>query len=81
MQLVLPNLDEDVHEKLRDLARSHGRTLEEEAREILRRAVADDDATSTGFGTKFSSYFSEVGLDHEIEELRGREVIPPDFGG
>ena len=37
--LTIRNLDDALKERLRALAASHGRSMEEEAREILRRAI------------------------------------------
>lgn len=80
MTLVVDDLDEVVTQKLESLARLHGRTPAEEAREILRAAMmlvpAED---SEGFGTRFSSYFKDVGLEEDIKEWRGYEVVPPKF--
>lgn len=38
--LTIPNVDEDLEERLRELARLHGRSVEAEARAILTDAVA-----------------------------------------
>ena len=38
-QLTIRDLEDDVHDRLRVRAAQHGRSMEEEAREILRRAV------------------------------------------
>lgn len=38
-QLIVRNLDEDLVRRLRELAASHGRSAEEEHRQILRAAL------------------------------------------
>lgn len=38
-QLIVLNLEDDILDKLRELARAHGRSLEQEVREILRSAI------------------------------------------
>jgi len=40
-QLVVRNLDDDVKAKLQQRARRHGRSTEEEVREILRNLFGD----------------------------------------
>jgi plasmid stability protein len=41
-QLVVRNLDDDVKAKLQQRARQHGRSTEDEVREILRNAVRNE---------------------------------------
>ena len=38
-QVIVRNLEDDVRDKLRELARSRGQSMEETVREILRSAV------------------------------------------
>jgi plasmid stability protein len=42
--------------------------MEEEARDILRDALKDDDSPTCGLGTEISSLFTRIGLDAEIPE-------------
>lgn len=77
-QLVVRNLDDDVKAKLQKRARLHGRSTEEEVRDILRNAVnKDDTASGRGLGTRMASRFAEIGLDEPIPELRGESVRVP----
>ena len=39
-QFIVRNLEDDVRDKLRELAQSHGQSMEETVRDILRCAVA-----------------------------------------
>ncbi len=41
-QLVVRNLDDDVKAKLQRRAKRHGRSTEEEVRDILRNAVKEE---------------------------------------
>lgn len=79
-QLIVPNFEGDALDRLRDLARSHGRSLEEEAREILRGAVLGQRASQPHLGSRFAGRFAAIGLDDGIQELRGELATPPDFG-
>jgi plasmid stability protein len=75
-QFVVRNVEDSVKLKLRRRARQHGRSMEEELRDILRNAVKDEDAEAGGLGTEISSLFAKAGLDFEIPELRGYEITP-----
>jgi plasmid stability protein len=83
-QLTLHNLDEALHDGLRDLAASHGRTIEEEAREILRGAVlaVHPSAANNGaakLGSRIAARFSNEGIERDIPETRGQPAVPPDL--
>ena len=75
-QFVVRNLESAVKVQLQRRARRHGRSMEEEAREILRGAVQKDDAPIRGLGSDIAALFAKVGLDAEIPELRGHHVQP-----
>jgi plasmid stability protein len=79
-QLVVRNLENAVKAKLQRRARRHGRSMEEEAREILRNEVQKDVVATGGLGREIAALFSKVGLDAEIQELRGQPLEPPSFG-
>jgi plasmid stability protein len=71
-QLLVRNLDEHVKAKLQRRARRHGRSTEEEVREILSVAVHDEAAAPRRLGSRFKVRFGRIGLDADIEELRGQ---------
>jgi plasmid stability protein len=77
-QIVIRQLDDDVKAKLQRRAREHGRSTEEEVREILRNAVREQDRPPSRLGTRISARFARIGLTEEIAELRG-EVRPADL--
>ena len=78
-QLVVRQLDDDVKEKLQRRARRHGRSTEEEIREILRNAVRSEGSIRTSLGSRIAARFRRVGLDEQIPELRDQPAKPVDF--
>jgi antitoxin FitA len=78
-QLLVRQLDDDVKAKLRRRARRHGRSTEEEVREILRNAVRDEGGARVPLGSRLAARFARVGLREDISELRGQPVHPADF--
>jgi plasmid stability protein len=77
-QLVVRNLEESVKARLRRRAARHGRSMEEEARDILRDALKREDDPPVGLGTRLARRFAGRGkrLDFDIPELRGEFVKP-----
>ncbi len=78
-QILVRNLDDDVKEKLQLRARRHGRSTEEEVREILRNAVRDQDEPELGLGSRLAARFAGLGLTEEIPEWRGYPARPADL--
>ena len=78
-QLVVRQLDDEVKAKLQRRARRHGRSTEEEVREILRNAVKDEGAPRPALGSRIAARFARIGLSEEIPELRGHSVQPAEF--
>ena len=78
-QILVRKLDEDVKAKLQRRARRHGRSTEEEVREILRAAVKDEGGRRTPLGSRLAARFAGIGLPRHIPELRGQRVRPADF--
>ncbi|HVT15964.1 MAG TPA: toxin-antitoxin system [Thermoanaerobaculia bacterium] len=78
-QLVVRRLDDEVKVKLQRLARRHGRSTEEEVREILRNAVRNEGGARAPLGSRLAARFTGVGLREDIPELRGQPVRPADF--
>lgn len=77
--MIVRQLDDDTKSKLERRARRHGRSTEEEVREILRNAVRDVDEPPTRLGSRIAARFQDVGLEHELPELRGESVRPARF--
>ena len=75
-QLLVRNLEESVKAALKKRARHHGRSMEEEVREILRTSVRASARRATPLGTAISELFRDTGLDEPIAELRGTLAVP-----
>jgi plasmid stability protein len=80
-QLVVRNIEDSVKTKLQKRAKRHGRSMEEEVREILRDAAKNEGTQRKGLGTRIASHFRKVGLrkGEEIPEFKGFTIEPPDF--
>ncbi len=78
-QLVVRNIENTVKAKLQRRARRHGRSMEEEVRDILRSAAAEENVPAGGLGTEITRLFARVGLETDIAELRGKQITPPSF--
>jgi antitoxin FitA len=78
-QLLVRNLDDDVKTRLQNRARRHGRSTEEEVREILRNAVRSEGNAKPPFGSRLAGRFAALGLDEDIPELRDQPAQPADF--
>lgn len=80
-QLLVRNLDDDVKAKLQRRAASHGHSMEEEARAILRAAADEDETThpAAGFGTRVAARFAGLGLSDDLAEPHGQGAVPAAF--
>lgn len=78
-QLLVRNLEDRLKVRLLRRAKQHGRSMEEEARDILRNALREEGTPVSGLGTEIAALFQEVGLKEEIPELRGHAVRPATF--
>ena len=78
-QFVVRNIENEVKARLQRRAARHGRSMEEEVRDILRNAVNEQDAAAGGLGTEIASLFAKIGLDEDIVELRGYNIKPASF--
>ncbi len=78
-QLLVRNLEMEVKARLQRRAARNGRSMEEEARDILRDALKADLPASTGLGTEIAALFRSTGLQEDIPEFHGYSVKPPTF--
>jgi antitoxin FitA len=62
-------------------AKRHGRSMEEEIREILRDAAKKEVRSRKGLGTEIAALFRRSGLaaGEEIAEFHGTQIQPVDF--
>ena len=74
-QLLVRNLEDRLKVRLQRRAKTHGRSMEEEAREILRNALREEEP-ARGLGTEIAALFRDRGLQEEIPELRGHAARP-----
>ena len=78
-QFTVRNLEDDVRDKLKELAQRHGHSMEEEVRTILRAAVTGRSVTRTRLGSRLARRFGALGLRIDIHELRGHPIEPLDL--
>jgi plasmid stability protein len=78
-QLLVRNLETQLKVRLQKRAKRHGQSMEEEARDILRDALKQEDTRGSGLGTEIAALFSETGLEKDIPEIRGHSVTPATF--
>jgi antitoxin FitA len=78
-QLLVRNIEQSVKTRLKRRAKQHGRSMEEEVRDILRNAANEEDRPSVGLGTQIASMFAGKAFDFEVQELRGNPVRPASF--
>ena len=79
-QLVVRNIEESVKTKLQRRAKRHGRSMEEEVREILRDATKDE-GKNRKLGTEIAELFRGIGLrpGEEIPEIHDIKLQIPNF--
>ncbi len=77
--ITIRNLDDDIKQRLRVRAAEHGRSMEEEAREILRRVMGES-APPRNLAAAIRSRLAAS--DRADLELPAREPMrePPEFG-
>ena len=77
-QILVRNLDDRVKARLERRARRNGRSMEAEAREILRNGLREEQKPAYGLGTEIANMFRGIGLKEgeEIPELHFRLEVP-----
>ena len=78
-QFVVRNLEEDVAKKLKQRAKRHARSMEDEVRHILRTAVQERAEPPRKLGTRIAQRFRGSGLSTDLPELRGVTPIAAEF--
>ena len=78
-QILVRNLEPQIKVRLQRRAKRFGRSMEEEARDILRNALREEEVPAAGLGTEIAALFSKTGLEEDIPELRGHAVTPATF--
>lgn len=78
-QFVVRHLEEEVKARLKRRAERHGRSMEEEIRQILRNAAKAADKPLPKLGTRIAARFTKTGLTEDLPELRGQRAEPIDL--
>jgi plasmid stability protein len=78
-QVIVRQLEEDVKARLKRRAERHGRSMEEEVREILRNAAREESRPVASLGSRIAARFRSTGLDADLPELRGQRPRPADL--
>ena len=79
-QLIVRGLDDDVKASLRRRAERHGRSMEEEIRDILRNAAKEENRPLPSLGSRIAARFANTGLIEDLPELHGQAPSPAKFG-
>jgi antitoxin FitA len=77
-RLILRNIEESIKARLERQAIRHGRSVEEEVRDILRNALGDEERP-TPLGSRIHQRFARIGLDQKLAGLRGYKPKPAIF--
>jgi hypothetical protein len=78
-QIIVRNLEEEVKNGLRRRASQHGRSVEEEVRDILRNAVKAEGKRQPGLGSEIKKIFQGIGIKQGIPEWKGTSPKTTDF--
>jgi plasmid stability protein len=78
-QFIVRNLEDDVKERLKRRAARNGRSMEDEARHILRNAVKTENQPAARLGSRIAARFGKATLPGELPELRGQPPRAADF--
>ena len=79
-QFVVRQLEDDVKARLKRRAERHGRSMEEEVRQILRNAAKAENRPVARLGSRIAARFRKVGLTTNLPELHGQLPRSADFG-
>ena len=75
--LTIRNLDDPLKLRLRLRAAARNRSMEEEARQILRAALQEPPAAATDLATRIRSRFAGLGAERLVVEPREPLRPPP----
>jgi plasmid stability protein len=79
--ITIRNLDEPLKRRLRVRAAMHGRSMEDEARSILRGVLNEEPAGTANLAAAIRGRFAPLGGVDLPEDPREPMREPPDFGG
>jgi plasmid stability protein len=82
-QILIRQVDDRLKSSLQRRAKRNGRSMEAEAREILRDGLREKVVPRRGLGSEIVALFSGQGIgltkDEEIPEIRGMRMQIPKF--
>ena len=79
-QFIVRDLEEGVKTRLKRRAERHGRSMEEEIREILRNAAKEENRPLPNLGSRIAARFAKTGLTEDLPELHGQLPRPAELG-
>lgn len=68
-----------MQKRLKRRVERHGRSMEEEVREIPRNAVREESRPIARLGSRIAARFRKSGLKADLPELRRQRPQPADF--
>ena len=71
-QFIVRDLEEHVKRRLKRRAERHGRSMEEEVRDILRNAVKEENRPLPNLGSRIVARFGKTGLTEDLPEFHGQ---------
>jgi plasmid stability protein len=77
--LTIRNVDEAVKQSLRQRAALHGRSMEEELRQILREVLGRRSLPAKGLGSRIMAKFATEGGVELPSPQRSLARLPPNF--
>tara|TARA_R110002167_G_scaffold321364_2_gene527239 strand:+ start:465 stop:716 length:252 start_codon:yes stop_codon:yes gene_type:complete len=80
-QFLVRNLEDDVHQRIREMANKHGISTEEFVRDVLRGIALRASEDELPLGTRMVNLFHGIGLrdDEDIRELKREPIRVPEF--
>ena len=79
--ITIRNLEETLKARLRSQAAVHGRSMEDEARDILRSALSREPARPANLAVAIRARFAPLGGFELPQDPRGPMREPPPFDG
>ncbi len=78
-RIVVRCIEVEVKARLKERASKHGWSMEEEVRQILRRAVAAQGQFPVKLGSRTAARFAGAGLSSELPKIQGWAIGPMDL--
>jgi plasmid stability protein len=79
-QFIVRDLEDDVKARLKRRAQRHGRSMEEEVRNILRNAAKEENRPLPKLGSRIAARFAKTGLAKDLPELHGQAPRAAELG-